>query len=74
MCCLSSLATLPSPLPKRRYGTVYRGMAIVGVEGVGMLPENCLALCGGFAGITICMNLLRDFLPHKYGRFVPLPM
>lgn len=56
------------------YGTVYRGMAIVGVDGLSVLPENCLALCGGFAGITICMNLMRDFLPGKWGRFVPLPM
>ena len=49
-------------------------MAIVGVEGVSVLPENCLALCGGFAGITIVMNLMRDFLPQKYARFIPLPM
>ena len=65
---------LPPTQPFRSYGTVYRGMAIVGVEGVSMLPKHCLALCGGFAGITICMNLARDFLPHKYGRFIPLPM
>lgn len=43
-------------------------------DGLSVLPENCLALCGGFAGITICMNLMRDFLPGKWGRFVPLPM
>lgn len=49
-------------------------MAIVGVDGLSVLPENCLALCGGFAGITICINLLRDFLPSKWARFVPLPM
>ncbi|PRW60807.1 putative metal-nicotianamine transporter YSL6 [Chlorella sorokiniana] len=65
---------VPGTLYFAPYGTVYRGMAIVGVEGVSMLPQNCLALCGGFAGITICMNLLRDFLPHKWGRFIPLPM
>ncbi|EFN55181.1 hypothetical protein CHLNCDRAFT_57961 [Chlorella variabilis] len=56
------------------YGTIYRGMAIVGVEGVSVLPTNCLALCGGFAGIAIVFDLMRDFLPHKYGRLVPLPM
>lgn len=55
-------------------GTIYRGMAIVGVEGVSVLPTNCLALCGGFAGIAIVFDLMRDFLPHKYGRLVPLPM
>lgn len=30
-----------------------------------MLPQNCLALCAGFAGITLMLDLMRDFLPHK---------
>lgn len=53
---------------------VYRGMAIIGTEGFGALPEHCMQLCIGFFFAAIALNLLRDFLPKKYGKFVPNPM
>ncbi|GAB4819572.1 hypothetical protein N2152v2_006618, partial [Parachlorella kessleri] len=56
------------------YGTIYRAMSIIGVEGFDALPSHCLALCGGFFGIAVALNLIRDFLPKKWARFVPLPM
>lgn len=53
---------------------VFRNMAILGVEGVKSLPKNCLMLCGIFFGAAIAINVLKDCLGKKRGRFVPLPM
>ncbi|KAL5076281.1 hypothetical protein RYX36_015265 [Vicia faba] len=48
-------------------------MAILGVQGFGSLPNNCLLLCYIFFGATIVINLIKD-LVGKVGRFIPLPM
>lgn len=58
---------------KAPYALVFRNMAIIGVEGVSALPRHCLELCYGFFAFAILANLLRDSLPNKYGKFVPLP-
>ncbi|KAG5227462.1 metal-nicotianamine transporter YSL [Salix suchowensis] len=56
------------------YATVFRNMAIMGVEGFSSLPENCLYLCYGFFGAAILINLIKDALGEKWARFIPNPM
>ncbi|KAL3651291.1 Metal-nicotianamine transporter ysl3 [Castilleja foliolosa] len=59
---------------KAPYALIYRNMAILAVEGFSVLPRHCLQLCYGFFAFAVFVNLLRDLLPEKYGRWVPLPM
>ncbi|KAH8482954.1 hypothetical protein H0E87_027630 [Populus deltoides] len=56
------------------YATVFRNMAILGVEGFSSLPKNCLYLCYGFFGAAILINLIKDALGKKWARFIPNPM
>ena len=56
------------------YAVVYRNMAILGVEGFSSLPRYCLTLCYVFFGAAILINLIKDLVGKKYGRFIPLPM
>lgn len=56
------------------YAIVYRNMAILGVDGFGSLPKHCLTLCYIFFALAIAINLLRDFVPKKLSRYIPLPM
>lgn len=59
------------PVP---YASVYRGMAVLGTEGFSSLPKHCLELCYGFFAAAIVINIIKDSLPKRWGRFVPLPM
>ncbi|TKY44931.1 metal-nicotianamine transporter YSL7 [Spatholobus suberectus] len=63
-----STSQYPAP-----YAIIYRNMAILGVQGFGALPKNCLLLCYIAFGTGVLINLAKDFLGKK-GRFVPLPM
>ncbi|XP_020085166.1 probable metal-nicotianamine transporter YSL12 isoform X1 [Ananas comosus] len=56
------------------YAIVYRNMAILGVDGFGSLPKHCLTLCFVFFAAAIVINLIRDLVPQKVARFIPLPM
>ncbi|XP_023541554.1 metal-nicotianamine transporter YSL3-like [Cucurbita pepo subsp. pepo] len=56
------------------YAIIYRNMAILGVEGFSALPQHCLQLCYGFFGFAIAANLMRDCIPKKFGKWIPLPM
>ncbi|CAL4968099.1 unnamed protein product [Urochloa decumbens] len=56
------------------YAIVYRNMAILGVDGFGSLPKNCLTLCYIFFAVAIAINLVRDLTPNRVSRFIPLPM
>ncbi|KAG6625121.1 probable metal-nicotianamine transporter YSL5 isoform X1 [Carya illinoinensis] len=56
------------------YAIVFRNMAIVGVDGFSSLPKNCLLLCYVFFGAAILINLIRDRVDKKWGRYIPLPM
>jgi uncharacterized oligopeptide transporter (OPT) family protein len=53
---------------------VYRNMALLGVEGFSSLPDNCLKLCFGFFAAAVLINLIRDSVDKRWGRFIPLPM
>ncbi|KAL1550660.1 Metal-nicotianamine transporter ysl3, variant 2 [Salvia divinorum] len=59
---------------KAPYALIYRNMAILGVEGFSALPDHCLQLCYGFFTFAVAANLLRDTMPEKLGKWVPLPM
>ena len=54
--------------------TVFRNMAILGVDGFSSLPKNCLYLCYGFFSAAILINLMKDALGKKWARFIPNPM
>lgn len=56
------------------YAIVYRNMAILGVDGLGTLPKNCLTLCCVFFAASIVINLIRDLAPRKIKQYIPLPM
>lgn len=56
------------------YALVYRNMAILGVEGFGSLPKHCLTLCYVFFALAMAINLVRDLVPKKVSRYIPLPM
>ncbi|CAM8976509.1 unnamed protein product [Rhodiola kirilowii] len=59
---------------KEPYAIIYRNMAIIGVEGFSALPKNCLNLCYGFFALAILLNLIKDLIPNKVGKWIPLPM
>ncbi|WRX13687.1 Oligopeptide transporter [Theobroma cacao] len=66
--------TYPAP-----YGLLYRGIALLGVDGISSLPKNCLNLVIGFFLAGIFINLLQEFLKRyetRLGiyRFIPSPM
>ncbi|CAN1170688.1 Metal-nicotianamine transporter YSL3 [Linum perenne] len=59
---------------KAPYALIYRNMAILGVQGFSALPQHCLELCYGFFAFAIAANVLRDLLPKKLSKWIPLPM
>ncbi|XP_022841703.1 probable metal-nicotianamine transporter YSL6 isoform X2 [Olea europaea var. sylvestris] len=67
------IGTPDSPY-KAPYAVIYREMAILGVEGFSELPKHCLAICCGFFGAALAINLLRDVTPKKVSQFIPIPM
>jgi hypothetical protein len=38
------------------------------------LPRHCIALCGAFFLGAIAISVLKDLLPERYARLVPIPM
>lgn len=56
------------------FALVYRNMAILGVEGFSALPKNCLTLCYVFFAGAMLINLVKDIVPKKWSKFIPLPM
>jgi uncharacterized oligopeptide transporter (OPT) family protein len=60
----------PYPVP---YASVTRGMASIGVLGVGALPRHCALLSGVFFIAAFTISIVRELLPVRYARFVPSP-
>ncbi|XP_043694866.1 probable metal-nicotianamine transporter YSL7 [Telopea speciosissima] len=56
------------------YASVFRSMAMLGVEGFSALPTHCLQLCCGFFFISILINVIRDSLGKKWSQYIPYPM
>ncbi|KAL6228088.1 hypothetical protein ACLB2K_002042 [Fragaria x ananassa] len=66
----------PYPAP---FGQVYRGIALLGVEGIGSLPKHCFALALSFFALAIAINVATELLKryetkYKIYRFVPNAM
>lgn len=55
------------------YATIYRGMAILGTQGFSALPKHCLELFGGCFALSFGVALLKDVLPSRAARFLPIP-
>lgn len=58
---------------KAPYAIIYRNLAIIGVQGFSALPQHCLQLCYGFFAFAIVVNLVKDLLPDRIGKWMPLP-
>ncbi|KAL8100542.1 putative metal-nicotianamine transporter YSL7 [Apium graveolens] len=61
------------------YGLMYRGIALLGVEGFSSLPKNCLKLAIGFFIAAIVIDIIIELLKkyetnYRLYRFVPSPM
>ncbi|RCV34611.1 hypothetical protein SETIT_7G172900v2 [Setaria italica] len=56
------------------YTIMYRNMAILGVDGLSLLPKHCLTLCYIFFAISFAINLIKDQVPEKVAKFIPIPM
>ncbi|KAL1832658.1 hypothetical protein ACET3Z_002309 [Daucus carota] len=61
------------------YGLMYRGIALLGVEGFSSLPKNCLNLAIGFFIAAIVINIIVELLrkfetKYRLYRFIPSPM
>ncbi|KAL6903721.1 hypothetical protein ACP4OV_004534 [Aristida adscensionis] len=65
----ASDGTYPAP-----YTIMYRNMAILGVDGLSLLPKHCLTLCYIAFGISFAINLIKDLVPKKVAKFIPIPM
>lgn len=50
------------------YATVYRGIALLGVEGLSSLPKNCLTLCIIFFIAAFLLSAAKDFAKHMKWR------
>ncbi|WMV47606.1 hypothetical protein MTR67_040991 [Solanum verrucosum] len=66
----------PYPAP---YALMYRGIALLGVEGFDSLPTHCLSLSIWFFLAAILINLVTQLLEkfetkYRIYRFIPSPM
>ncbi|KVH44674.1 metal-nicotianamine transporter YSL3-like isoform X1 [Cynara cardunculus var. scolymus] len=59
---------------KAPFAIVFRNMAIIGVQGFSALPKHCLDLCYGFFAFAVGINIVKDLLPTKIGKWMPLPI
>ncbi|KAJ0736685.1 putative oligopeptide transporter, OPT superfamily [Helianthus annuus] len=59
---------------KAPYAIIYRNLAILGVQGFSALPKHCLQLCYGFFAFAVAINMIKDVLPKKIGKWMPLPI
>ncbi|XP_042483972.1 probable metal-nicotianamine transporter YSL7 [Macadamia integrifolia] len=64
---------LPGTRYPAPYATVFRSMAMLGVEGFSSLPTNCLQLCYGFFFISIFINGIRDSVGKRWAKYIPSP-
>ncbi|XP_012834985.1 PREDICTED: probable metal-nicotianamine transporter YSL7 [Erythranthe guttata] len=61
------------------YALMYRGIALLGVEGFSSLPKNCLKLVIIFFFASVVMNLVTEVMKkyetkYRIYRFIPSPM
>ncbi|EPS61530.1 hypothetical protein M569_13263, partial [Genlisea aurea] len=58
---------------KAPFAIIYRNIAILGVEGLSALPKHCLQLCYGFFAFGVLVNMVKDVLPGRASRWMPVP-
>jgi len=63
----------PNGYWKAPFALIYRNMALLGAQGFSALPTNCLPLSAGFFAFAVLANVIKDVLPPRYARYVPLP-
>ncbi|KAI3965747.1 hypothetical protein MKX01_010704 [Papaver californicum] len=59
------------------FGALYRGIALIAIEGTSALPKNCLKLSIVFFFFAVALNLLKEVLVHykyKAHKYVPSAM
>ncbi|OVA12106.1 Oligopeptide transporter [Macleaya cordata] len=59
------------------FGLLYRGIALISIEGTSALPKNCLTLSISFFLLAIVLNLIREVLMHykiQAYKYVPSAM
>ncbi|KDP40380.1 hypothetical protein JCGZ_02378 [Jatropha curcas] len=56
------------------YAVLFRQMAILGIEGFSELPKYSLCIFCSFFILALVMNILRDGIPSKLSRYIPIPM
>lgn len=61
----------PYPAP---YAGIFRAMAIFGTRGISVLPRYCGWLMLAFFIGALLLNLARDLLPPRVGRYIPLAL
>ncbi|KAI3836701.1 hypothetical protein MKX03_007330 [Papaver bracteatum] len=64
----------PESLYPAPYGALYRGIALIAMEGVSALPNNCLILSIGFFSFAILLNIMKEVMMHlniKAHKLVP---
>jgi len=63
----------PNGYWKAPFALGYRNMALLGAQGFSALPTHCLPLSAGFFAFAVLANVIKDVLPPRYARYVPLP-
>uniref|UniRef100_A0A0D9W7B6 Uncharacterized protein n=1 Tax=Leersia perrieri TaxID=77586 RepID=A0A0D9W7B6_9ORYZ len=56
------------------YTIMYRNMAILGVTGLSSLPKYCLTLCYISFAVAFTVNLIKDLVPERVAKYIPIPM
>ncbi|KAJ8442184.1 hypothetical protein Cgig2_005124 [Carnegiea gigantea] len=63
----------PKSQYKAPFASIYRSIALLGIEGFNSLPKNCLMLCYIFFGAAMVVNGVRDCV-GRWAKFIPIPM
>lgn len=63
----------PNSQYKAPFASIYRSIALLGIEGFSSLPKNCLTLCYVFFSVAVIVNGIRDCV-GKWAKFIPIPM
>lgn len=56
------------------YAVIFREMAILGVQGLSLLPKHCLHLSFSFFVFAVITNFIRDWTPKNISHYIPIPM
>ncbi|KAJ7960720.1 Oligopeptide transporter [Quillaja saponaria] len=64
--------TMKSPFSER-IGHFNREIATFGIDGFAGLPKHCLKFCFVAFALAIVLNIIRDILPKKLAKNIPIP-